>query len=364
MASPVILMFDRLLFLFLILSPLCFSGGEDLYKYAGRFLMVGTMAMASLSILFCKPKRRILPQWPAWLILFLAFKLYYLPYHWLALNALFNVFFGLGIFYLVANYAEDIRWLYKAVAIVVVINILYGLMNHFGYNPIFKYDGSPAGFFSDNSDLTGYLILATPLLARYLRGGGFLLPLIFTVTFLYSYTAIICGTISGFLVSARRGLYPMVAIVVIGLCIIGFCNQTYGIWYKLKYRAEIWAEVAKGALRRPLAGYGMGRAIEFTTKAGQGSYTGKSDFLEFAFEVGAAVMIVISGYLIRTFFMRYVHAQKSWDLMLVSISLLAFAISLLVQSHLRNPKIGPTVMAVLGWFYVLTSVEKDSGRRD
>lgn len=356
-------MFDKLLFIFLILSPLCFSGGEDAFQYADRFLMMGIMVLGSLSLLFCKPKRCILPKWPLWLILFLIAKLYYFPYHWLAIHGVFNVFFGIGLFYLVANYAEDIRWLYRAVGIVVVVNILYGLMNYFGYNPIFKYAGAPAAFFSTNSDLAGYIIMATPLLAHYARGFGFLVPFVFLIALLQSFTAIICGAISGFLLTARKGFYPMMTLVIIALSIVVFIKigKPYSFDYKLGYRTELWAEAAGGALRRPLSGYGLGRAIEFTQSIAGGAFTFKNDYLEFGFEVGAIAALVVILFIFRTLLIRYIQAAKSWDLTLLSISLLAFSISLLAQSHLRNPKISPTVMAVLGFYYILTERRKVCG---
>lgn len=318
--------------------------------------MVGTMALVCLSLLFCKPQRTILPTWPLWLILFSCAKLYLLPYHQLSMHALFTFFFALSLFYLVANYAQDLRWVYRAVGVVVGLNIVYGLCNHFGYNPIFEYQGRINGFFSDTSDLTGYLILAIPLMAHFAQGFGFLVPFFFITVFLHSYTAVICNVLSGILLTMRKGFYPLLTIVIVGASVVGFFKQSIGqvLKYNIIYRVEIWREVAKGALHRPLSGWGLGRAIELTSTVGQRCVTAKNEYLQLGFEVGMAVALVAIGFVFYMLIQRYIQAPKSWDLTLVSISLLAFAVSLLAQSYLRNPKISPTVMALLGWFYILT----------
>lgn len=351
---PLLSMFDKFLFAYLILSPICYSGGEDLFQYAIRFLMAGTMGLACLTFLFCKPQRNIFPKWPFLFILFCIYKLYLMPYHWLAMHGVLNISCALLLFLLVANYARDIRWLYRGIGIAVLLNMIYGLCHYFGYNPIFTYRGAPAGFFSTNSDLAGYMLLATPLMVRYLRGFGFVIPFLFSLIFLQNYTVIFCNVVSGCCLTLRRGFYPMLFIVIIVLSVIGIKKQTYSIPYKAKYRLEIWDQMAKGALRKPMMGYGLGKAINFTPAIGEGSFTVKNDYLEFGFEVGAFPAIVFVMGMFYILIKRYLEANRCWDLKVLSFSLAVFALSLICQSYLRNPKIAPTVMVILGWFYILT----------
>lgn len=349
-------MFDKLLFLFLILSPICYAGGEDLYIYADRFLMIGTIILGCVSFLYCEPKRRLIPSWPVWLVLLACLKLYLLPYHPLCIHSVLNIFCAVGLFYLTANYAEDIRWVYRAIGIVLCLNMVFGIMNFFGYNPIFKYEGLPAGFFSDNTDMSGYFILTTPLMARYGRGFGFFAPFIFAISLLQSFSVVICSGIAAMILTLRKGFYPMAAIIVVGLGITAFAkiNSVYTFLYKLGYRLPLWQEAVKGALRKPLTGYGLGRAIEFTKSIDQGSFTFKSDYLEFAFEVGAAVALIAIGYIGWELIKRYRQTIETWELKILSVALVSFLISIIGQSHLRNPKISPTFMVLLAFFYILT----------
>lgn len=334
-------------------------GGQDSFQFATRFLMLATMALGALSLLFCQPKRRIIPTWPLWLLLFFIAKLYYLPYQPLSMHAVFCVFFSLGLFYLVLNYAEDMRWLYRAIAIVLAVNTLYVVSQFLGWSPIFTSQGLPSGFFPTNSDLAGYLILVTPLMAHYAKGFGFLPPFILALS-MQSMTAISCNFISGILFTARKGFYPMMTLVIIALSLamIVKIQYPYNFLYKLKYRAEIWKAVAEAGLKRPMVGHGLGTAVNLTTKTGQGAFTAKSEPLEFALEVGAIPAVLIFGFIFYTLFTRHVQAGKSWDLTFISLSLLAFSIACMTQSHLRNPRISPTVMAVLGFYYILTERRK------
>ena len=351
-------MFDKILFLFLVLSPLCYQAKQDLFIFADRFLMMGTVLLGSFCLLFYKPKRVLLPKWPVWLLIFSIYKLYTLPYHPLSMHAVLNILFGIGIFYLVTCFAEDIRWLYRAVGVVVLVNAIYVISQMAGFSPIFT-SQSLSGFFVNNSDLAGYLVLAMPLCAGFGKGTGFFLPLILA-GFLQSYTAIICGAISGFLITVRRGLYPLLTILIVGICVLGFMKQSFSPLYKIKYRFLHWKAVVETALMRPVAGNGLGRAIEVTANAqGGGWFNAKNEYLEFGWEVGILPALVFIIYLFRELILRYRKAIKSWDLTLISISLLSFALAMIVQSHLRNPKIAPTVMAVLGFFYVLTEKQKE-----
>lgn len=348
-------MFDKFLFVFLLISALCYSSGEDMFQFASRVLMTGAMSLACLAFLFCKPKRRILPKWPVYLMGFFLLKLYWFPYHWLSMHGVFNTFFAIIIFYLVANYAEDIRWLYRAVGIVVVLNIVYSFSHTLGYNPIFKSTGNPGGFFADTTDLAGYLILATPLMAHYLRGLGFLIPLVFATCFLHSYTAIACSFVSGIWLAIRR--YKLLWLAIIALCIGTLLYQSNHLStpnYKLSYRIELWDKAITMALQKPLSGRGVGRFIEVAKAKGAQAFTAKNEYFEFAFEVGIVAALCFTGFIFYMLFKRYMLAVRTNDLTLISISLAVFAIALLLQSHLRNPKISPTVMAVLGWFYILT----------
>lgn len=327
-----------------------------MFIYADRFFMIGTMILGCVSLLCCESKRKILPVWPVWLTIFACLKLYILPYDSLCMHGVFNIFMGCGLFYLVANYADNRKMAYEAIAIAVSLNIIYGAMNQLGYNPIFKYDGLPAAFFATNSDLAGYLILTIPIMGFFIHGFGFFPPLLFSITFLQSFSAVICAGLAGLVMSVRRGLFPMIPLVILTIISVAFIHtgKLYSLFYKLGYRFPLWAEAAKGAFRKPLSGYGFCRGIHFTPSIGEGSFTFKSDYLEFAFEAGIVLALLFVGYMGKKLVDRYKAAIKTGELKVLSIALTSFLLSLMVQSHLRNPKIAPTFIVLLAFFYILT----------
>jgi len=186
-----------------------------------------------------------------------------------------------------------------------------------------------------------------------------LIPFAFTAVFLQSWTGILCGLAAGLLLTVRKAFYPLLTVAAVGICIVGCFRQTYSFEHKLAYRVELWQEVAKGALQRPLSGGGLGRCIEVTSKAPEGAFTAKNEYLEFGWEVGAVLAAVILGYIFYELVQRYKFAPKSWDLRLLSVALLVFAVSLTVQAHFRNPKISPTLMVMLGHYYILTQKTKE-----
>ena len=351
-------MFDKILALFLTLSVLNYSTGIDLYIFADRFLMLGTIALVCFAFLFCKPQRYLIPKWPIGLMLFCLWHFYAKPFHPLSQHALFNIFFSLIIFYLTLNFAQDFKWVLWVIIGVTLLNILWaiGQYNHIDF--IFQNGGGlPAGFLIDHQSLAGYITLALPLFAYY--GMAFIIPLIFGVC-LNNFTGICVNMVAGVLITLRKGFYPLGFILILGPSIAGFIIQK-NFMAKALCRFSLWKETLTAAFLAPFSGYGLGRFIEFGSKVDKLSnvnyFTAKSEPFEFMYEVGAVVGIGIISYILYELVRRYKQAEKTWLLKIISISLLSFGLSICFQSNLRNPKIAPTVMILLGYFYILTEQE-------
>lgn len=359
-------MFDKLLAVFIGLSVLSYASGIGLYTFADRYLMIGTICLVALALILCEPKRRLVPAWPALFMLYCVWHVFSRPFHPLSQHALFNIFFAIAIFYLTMAYAEDIRWTIGAIVGVSVINMAWAIGQQHGFDLIFNAnEGLPAGFLIDHQSLAGYIALSAPLFAFYLYGLPILAPVLFCVS-LNNFTALFANLISAVFTAARRPYPHLIALSVLGFSLVGLCiqNKAFGLMNKIALRFDLWEKTLSQALTAPLSGYGLGRFVEFGSKINPETnvnyFTAKSDYIEFGHEIGpipaVGIIIAIAVILIN----RYRRAVKTFTLRIISASIISFSIMLLAQSHLRNPKIAPTFMVILAWFYILTENKQEA----
>lgn len=350
-------MFDKILAIYLVLSVLNYSAGMDLYVFADRFVMIGTMVLAGLAMLLCEPKRYLIPKWPICLFLFLVWHFFSRPFYPLTQHAIYNVFFALILFYLTTTFASDFRWTLWAIMINTLVNIVWAGGQMAGFDLIFQGHG-PAGFFIDQPSLAGYLALAAPLFAYYTTVW---VGIALFCAFINNYTAIFANLASGMMICCRRTYTWMATVSIIGITGFALIHQK-SLLIKIASRLELWEKTLSAAFLAPLSGYGLGRFVDFgsqISKTGVNYFTAKSEPFEFMFEVGAVVGLGIIITILALLIRRYIKAQKTWTLKVLSISLVSFFLMCCAQSHLRHPKIAPTVMVLLGFFYILTETKKE-----
>lgn len=312
-------LFDLILGATIFLTATAYLPNTGMDTAQGVAFRVGIVALFIMSF-GLKPLRFIVNKWLNALIGLCFVLTLILPpkAQAIALGPFINVFLGVGLFYLIANYAIQSTVL-NAFCLVVIANAIMVIMQAMGIDPVIvRNDGGRpdmTGLFEYRYSLGIYMGILTPFLLSSKRKAVGALSAILTLCSM-CYAAIIIMLVSCVIITYKTRFFkPCVSIAVI--CAV--CASIYfvtrpvdnptSIVYKAVSRFEMQKRFLPLVFHRPL-GYGLGTfrqigpMIANGTNGPWGDVTDAwSDVLERTIELGIPFLILF-GFLVVDVFKR------------------------------------------------------------
>lgn len=262
-------MFDLVLSIFLLLSPIIFmplngySARFQWYQfgyYTGnvnllqlQFFQYGTVLLF-LTALFCKPAREFKDKYLGLLFGFCILGVFLHPK---TIQNFHNILLGFLLYYLVVVYTKNIKTVLKVVVVAALLNTIFAIFQFFNvfliYHPRYS---EIFGLMNYKSQLGIYQGLALPIcyaLNPYLS----IIPLI-GLLLSKSVTAIIPAIIGMIYLLIKRKKFPKASlpIWIASLTCLGILFIKS--FHLLSKRFDVWGATLKMIVDKPVKGYGLG----------------------------------------------------------------------------------------------------------
>jgi len=365
--------FDWALKIFIIISPTIYIAGVSQRVVQMLFFIFWTALLLGISLMV-KPIRRVKNIWVG---LFLIWNIILVCLHNPQEIPLpfFNIFFGITLYYLIANYTNDIIGVCKWFIYVMLINLPLVIMQLLKYDPLFTPDSQATfiqtiyGFFAFSNHLGLYMAVIAPIVLFF---NWLWLPIILFITFAPKcLTADIVFILSIFTMATLRFKYKKIILtgIVVALALLLFLPNLSG-WLLLKNhqqmsmealkiksegRLKIWDRTLRIALVNPYYGHGLdtfNRQSPFFTKdISQKIWdTPQNDYLHLSYEQGIIATIILAGGFITNLLCRFWRERKDVFLQALFFSICCILISMFSQYFLYIPRLITAVVVILALF--------------
>lgn len=257
---------------------------------------------------------------------------------------------GFLLYYLIAVYAKNIKFLLLPIVIISVLNTFFAILQSF--NIRFPY-GS-AGLMCSMSHLGAYQAIALPI-CFYLNPFLSIIPLI-GIFISKSYAALFtsCFGLAYLLYPQRRkiiiNLSLMGLIALFGVGIVLFSRYGHSIIYKLQLRLDVWGEAIRQVFLSPLAGRGLG-VFSYTDKMGHWEWA-YNEYLSIALYAGIPVLFFVYGFIKDKFKLGINGLFR-----IITASYFITTIICFVQPSLHFARLAGTIIAVFAFMEILKREE-------
>lgn len=369
-------MFDIALGIFLFLSPIIFLFGNNA-RINGAIMALQFYQFKSLSVsnnilqlqffeygivilfiiaLMRKPLRDFKDKYLAW---FLGLCSLSVVFHPKTISAFISIFLGFLLYYLVVQYAKNIKLLLYPIALVSLLNTIFAVLQYFNINPIYKNLWGISGLMFTPSHLGEYQALAF-LICYAINPFLSIIPLI-GLLLSKSFTPIIAllvGMVYLWFPKRKKifiNLAPMGIVGLLGIFIVVFARNYNQIIYKFTLRSGLWIATLREILARPFIGNGLGTFSELSpqiySKLGHWEWT-YNEYLGIAFYTGILSLFFIGLFLIDKFQNIGEGLKRK-----VATSCLIIAVICMGQSPMHFARLAGTIIVMFAFLEILKRKE-------
>ena len=369
-------MFDIALGIFLFLSPIIFLFGQNA-RLNGTVLALQYYQFKSLSVsnnilqlqffqygivllfiiaLMQKPLRDFKDKYLAW---FLGLCALSVVFHPKTISTFIPIFLGFLLYYLIVQYAKNVRKLLYIIALVSALNTLFAVLQFFGINIFYNlWSGSICGMMFSPSHLGIYQALALPI-CYAINPFLAIIPLIGLLLSksMTPFVALLVGMVYLWFPKRKKifiNLAPTGLIVLLGIFIIVVVRSYRFIFYKLTLRLELWVATLREILHNPL-GFGLGTfsglSGNFYSRLGHWENT-YNEYIGIAFSAGILSLFFIAMFLRNKFKDIGTGFNRA-----VILSCLIVAVICMGQSPMHFARLAGTIISLFAFLEILKRKE-------
>ena len=369
-------MFDIALGIFLFLSPIIFLFGNNA-RLNGVIMALQFYQFKSLSIsnnilqlqffqygifvlfiiaLMCKPIRYFKDKYLAWFLGLCAFSVLLHPK---TLSAFVLIFLGVLFYYLVVQYAKNIKKLLYVIVLISTLNTFFAILQFFNIYWLYNPTGSIYGMMFSPSHLGTYQALAFPI-CYAIHHALSIIPLIGLILSksITPFIALLVGIVYlwipkksiQFWKKIFINLFPMGWATLLGIFIVLIIRNYHNFSYKLSLRIGLWVATLREILENPM-GYGLGTfsglSSQIYSNQGHWEWT-YNEYLGIAFCVGILVWFIMGLFLIDKF-QDIGEGLKR----VIAASCLIVAVICMGQSPMHFPRLIGTIIPLFAFLEIL-----------
>jgi hypothetical protein len=338
-ASSIINMFDKILKLILLISPLAYSTGISIVKFEILFFHFSVLLLF-LSSLLSNPVRDNLILSKG-IVLFLCFCIFNTAIHTFqsfSVGTLINLFLFCIALNLIHKYMGKPREYYKFIGIAVVINISVYLLQRYWFNFLPFTSPHLGGLFGSAPRLGNYLAIVTPIVFSHL---WFIIPIIAVMAGSLNpigiFTIMIVRKIMQRIKPMLFQIYLYVILMFFVILFILVLREKILVSIMFRINSFIIPTITE-IFKLPLIGHGLGA---YYNNIGNDPY---NSIISFTHDVGVLGLALIGYGLWKI--------RKYFDLSIESLSLIAVILASMIDYSLEIPRLWPTIAFILASFFI------------
>jgi len=350
-------MFDKVLKIFLLLSPIFVFKDYKVGMARGMFFIIGIFVLFAIGLI--SEQKRKLKIWHITAFLLLALVRVFFDgvpsqewfNFWFSCGNFIYVFCGVLLFYLVVCYSGDAKQFLIPILAVSIINLIVTSFQLFDINLVWKHSYVINGMMESHSQLGQYSAMALPLMFFVHP----LLAVVPTVTLLLSKSVspiFSCFLGLCFLSYSFKKWIVLALIILVGM---GLFLSNYH-YVKAKFtcsRPQVWTDMVKEIFKRPFLGHGYSTFTEKVLKVKKNvmgrneTRRAHNDYAHLALELGAPIVIIFCMFIYNIFKKFFFKKDKNRLTYCLSASVLIILINMSGQTTLRYASIAGTWIVLL-----------------
>lgn len=262
--------YDYIIAAFVFLSAMFYLSGKNFHMAQNDLFHL--LGPAIIACMFClNPVRHIKNYWlNAFALFALACVLFSKSPRELAIEPMVNIFIALGIFYAIANYLDERKYIYYAMFLVMVLNFIQVVFQYFGIDPLCITELATAnrshlvGFFGHPMNLGIYSALMLPIFAYRFKKWLWIPVICLLASKSFFAIPIGCVALLAYFIITKQKRWTAVSIacgvIAAAILVTLSAGRLEWVWRaKFAMRFDLYMEMLKAGLSSGSPfGYGLG----------------------------------------------------------------------------------------------------------